>query len=48
MITAGVFFGIFLVVTILVIAGAFDRLNLRLTTYLQNRGSYAQDLGLGL
>lgn len=48
MITAGVFFGIFLIVTIFVVAGAFDRLNLRLTTYLQNRGSYGQDLGLGL
>ena len=48
MITAGVFFGLFLVVTILVIAGAFDSLNLRLTTYLQHRGSYGQDVGLGL
>jgi undecaprenyl-diphosphatase len=48
MITAGVFFGMFLVVTVLVALGAFDRLNLRLMTYLQNRGSYGQDLGLGL
>jgi undecaprenyl-diphosphatase len=48
MITAGVFFGIFLLVTVLVMVGAFDRFNLRLTTYLQHRGSYAQDLGLGL
>ena len=48
MITAGVFFAIFVFVTVLVMAGAFDRFNLRLTTYLQNRGSYAQDLGLGL
>ena len=48
MISAGVFLGIFMFVTLLVMAGAFDRLNLRLTTYLQNRGSYAQDLGLGL
>ena len=48
MITAGVFFGMFVVVTLLVVAGAFDRFNLRLTTYLQTRGSYGQDLGLGL
>ncbi len=48
MITAGIFFGIFLVVTVLVAVGAFDRFNLRLTSYLQHRGSYAQDLGLGV
>jgi membrane-associated phospholipid phosphatase len=48
MITAGVFFGIFVVVTVLVVMGAFDRPNLRLTHYLQNRGSYGQDLGLGV
>ena len=48
MITAGVFLAIFVFVTLLVMAGAFDRANMRLTTYLQNRGSYAQDLGLGL
>ena len=48
MITAGVFFGMFVVVTVLVVMGAFDRPNLRLTHYLQNRGSYGQDLGLGV
>ena len=48
MITAGVFFAAFVIVTLLVAMGAFDRLNLRLTHYLQNRGSYGQDLGLGL
>lgn len=48
MITAGVFFGAFILVTLLVIFGAFDRQNLRLTHYLQNRGSFGQDLGLGL
>lgn len=48
MITAGVFFAAFVVLAVLVTAGAFDRMNLRLTHYLQNRGSYGQDLGLGL
>lgn len=48
MITAGVFLAAFVIVTVLVAMGAFDRLNLRLTHYLQNRGSYGQDLGLGL
>jgi undecaprenyl-diphosphatase len=48
MITAGVFFAAFVVITVLVAAGAFDRLNLRLTHYLQNRGSFGQDLGLGI
>lgn len=48
MITAGVFFALFVLVTVMVAAGAFDRDNLRLTHYLQNRGSFGQDLGLGL
>ncbi len=48
MITAGVFFAGFVVITMLVIAGAFNRPNLRLTHYLQNRGSFGQDLGLGI
>lgn len=48
MITAGVFFAAFVVLTVLVTAGTFDRMNLRLTHYLQNRGSYGQDLGLGI
>jgi membrane-associated phospholipid phosphatase len=48
MITAGVFFGLFVLITVMVAAGAFDRANLRLTHYLQNRGSFGQDLGLGL
>ena len=48
MITAGVFFAAFVVLAVLVTAGAFDRTNLRLTHYLQNRGSYGQDLGLGI
>jgi membrane-associated phospholipid phosphatase len=48
MITAGGFFAAFLLVTMLVSFGAFDRLNLRLTHYLQGRGSAGQDIGLGL
>jgi membrane-associated phospholipid phosphatase len=48
MITAGVFFGLFLLVTIILLLGGFNGINLRLTHYLQNRGSYAQDVGLGL
>jgi membrane-associated phospholipid phosphatase len=48
MITAGVFGALFLVITLLVTVGAFNRLDLRLTHYLQGRGSAGQDLGLGL
>ena len=48
MITAGVFFAAFLLVVVLVTVGAFGPPNLRLTHYLQGRGSYGQDLGLGI
>jgi membrane-associated phospholipid phosphatase len=48
MITAGVFLGAFLVITVLVELGTFNRSNLRLTHYLQGSASYGQDLGLGL
>jgi len=48
MITAGIFLAAFILLTILVLAGAFTTLDLRLTDYLQHRGSYGQDLGLGL
>src|SRR2546422_10490971 len=48
MITAGAFFAAFALITVLVIMGAFDGPNLRLTRYLQGRGSPAQDIGLGL
>jgi membrane-associated phospholipid phosphatase len=48
LITAGVFFAAFVVVAILVDVGAFGRLNLRMTHYLQNRGSTGQDIGLGI
>ena len=48
MITAGVFGAGFLLITLLVSVGVFERPNLRLTHYLQGRGSYGQDLGLGI
>src|SRR2546428_9558925 len=48
MIPAGVFFAAFALITVLVSMGAFDGPNLRLTRYLQGRGSGAQDIGLGL
>jgi membrane-associated phospholipid phosphatase len=48
MITAGVFGAAFVLMTLLVSAGAFGRLNLRFSHYLQGRGSYGQDLGLGI
>src|SRR2546430_15934424 len=48
MITAGAFFAAFALITVLVIMGAFDGPNLRLTRYLQGRGRPAQDLRLGV
>src|SRR3989442_6631647 len=39
MITAGAFFAAFVLITMLVILGTFDGPNLRLTRYLQGRGS---------
>src|SRR2546430_7185249 len=45
---AGAFFAAFALITVLVIMGAFDGPNLRLTRYLQGRGSPAQDIGLGV
>src|SRR2546421_12110348 len=48
MITAGTFFAVFALVTLVVITGAFDGPNLGLTRYLQGRGSSGQDSGLGL
>jgi len=48
MITAGVFFAAFLLVVVLVTVGAFGPPNLRLTHYMQGRGSFGQDLGLGI
>jgi membrane-associated phospholipid phosphatase len=48
LITAGVFFAAFLLVVVLVTVGAFGPPNLRLTHYMQGRGSLGQDLGLGI
>lgn len=48
MITAGVFLAFFVIVTILLLTGTFADLNPRVTHDLQNRGSYAQDVALGL
>src|SRR2546430_16784404 len=48
MITAGAFFAAFALITVLVIMGAFDGPNLRLTRYLQGRGGPAPGRGLWL
>jgi undecaprenyl-diphosphatase len=48
LITAGAFFAAFVVLSLFVNAGAFGRLNLRMTHYLQGRGSTGQDIGLGV
>jgi undecaprenyl-diphosphatase len=48
LITAGVFFAAFVVVAIFVQVGAFGRLDLRLTHYMQGRASTGQDIGLGI
>jgi membrane-associated phospholipid phosphatase len=48
MITAGAFGAASLLVAVLVTVGVFGRPNMRLTHYLQGRGSFGQDLGLGL
>jgi membrane-associated phospholipid phosphatase len=48
MITAGGFGAASLLVAVLATVGVFGRPNLRLTHYLQGRGSFGQDLGLGL
>jgi membrane-associated phospholipid phosphatase len=48
MITAGAFAAAFVVVSVLVALGAFDGANLRMTRYLQGRGSLGQDIGLGI
>jgi membrane-associated phospholipid phosphatase len=48
MITAGVFLAAFVVITLLLTAGTFEGVNHRLSQYLQNRGSGAQDVGLAL
>jgi undecaprenyl-diphosphatase len=48
LITAGVFFAAFVIVTVVVVLGGFGGVNARLTTYLQHRASPAQDVALGL
>ncbi|HSO93454.1 MAG TPA: phosphatase PAP2 family protein [Candidatus Dormibacteraeota bacterium] len=48
LVTAGVFFAAFVVVTVMVKVGAFGAFNLRLTHSLQARGSQGQDIALGL
>jgi membrane-associated phospholipid phosphatase len=48
LITAGVFFAGYIAIAVLVDLGAFGRLNLRMTHYLQGRGSTGQDIGLGI
>jgi membrane-associated phospholipid phosphatase len=48
LITAGVFLAAFVIVTLIVVMGGFNGVNARLTTYLQHRGSTAQDIALGL
>lgn len=48
LVTAGVFFAAFVIVTVLVKLGAFGTLNLRLTHALQARGSTGQDIALSI
>jgi membrane-associated phospholipid phosphatase len=48
LITAGAFFAGYVAIALLVEVGAFSRLNLRMTHYLQGRGSTGQDIGLGI
>jgi undecaprenyl-diphosphatase len=48
LVTAGVFLTAFVVMAIFVDVGAFDRINLRMTHYLQGRGSTGQNIGLGI
>src|SRR2546426_7379029 len=45
MITAGAFFAAFVLITMLVILGTFNGPNLRLTRYLQGRGSTPPGIG---
>jgi membrane-associated phospholipid phosphatase len=48
LVTAGIFFAAFLIMTILVLTRSFGSLNLRLIHSLQARGSTGQDIALGL
>ena len=48
LITAEAFFAGYVAIALFVHFGAFDRVNLRMTHYLQGRGSTGQDIGLGI
>ena len=48
LITAGAFLAAYVAIALLVDAGAFGPLDLRMTHYLQGRGSTGQDIGLGI
>ena len=48
LITAGAFLAAYAAIALLVDAGAFGPLDLRMTHYLQGRGSTGQDIGLGI
>jgi len=48
LITAGAFLAAYVAIAVLVDAGAFGPLDLRMTHYLQGRGSTGQDIGLGI
>ena len=48
LITAAAFFAAYVAIALFVHFGAFDQLNLRMTHYLQGRGSTGQDIGLGI
>jgi membrane-associated phospholipid phosphatase len=48
MVTAGVFFAGFVLVTLLVSLGVFHRQDLRVTHLVQSRNGFAQDLGFAL
>src|SRR5256886_5363534 len=48
LITAGAFLAAYVAIALLVAVGAFGRLDLRMTHYLQGRGSTGQDIALGI
>ena len=48
LITAGAFLAAYVAIALLVDAGAFGPLDLRMTHYLQGRGSTGQDIALGI
>src|SRR2546425_5545419 len=48
LITAGGFFAGYIAISLFVDLGAFGRINLRITHYLQGRGGTRQGIGLGV